>query len=157
MRIISPTGKVLNVSKVVPLAETVVNFNGKKNLFVEEAISLEVKPSALKLFVQTEQIGMAYPHIVVGNLTQEKREEIQQALLTEDCYDFSKMTYQKYRDELSFRPVPVIDGGISNPYYNEVCMSFDMPFGNNLMPNMFMPEEEEGEEDTPEEMKEDTE
>lgn len=148
MKIMSPSGKVLKVERIVPYAEAVVQLNGNENYYTEEAKDLSVNPTGLKFYIE-KPFGMCQdPYVYIGNLSQEMREEIQQAMLKEGAYNLSSFAYQ----EVSYgcfgvTSAPVIDGGISLPYYFESGLNFTMPLGCNVIPNVSAPSVDEKTED----------
>ncbi len=126
MRIISPTGKVCKVLKVEPYAEKKDIFNGKSQRITELAISLDVRPTGVKCFLECARNDFAEPFVYIGNLTPEKVQEILDALLKNGYYDFSRFEYQKKVN--AFGENIKIDGGVTLPYYQESdCALFGAP------------------------------
>ena len=132
MRVLSPTGKLQEVIRVVPFVEKQDAFNGRVIYNSEVARDLGVNPTGLRLYLQKEQNDFFIPTIYIGNLSTEKVQEILSTILKEEYYDFSQMQYQKV--SVPFCSDVTIDGGKSLPFFEEQgCDLFPAPFGNTIM------------------------
>lgn len=144
MRILSPTGKLLEIFRVEPYAEKKEVFNGKVHVNTEVAVNLRVCPTGIKLSLEREPNDFSIPSVYIGNLTPEKVQEILSALLKEGYYDFSRLSYQKV-ENFMFNNSMEIDGGVSLPYFQENISDNNIftPFGGSIS----YPASEEDEED----------
>ena len=133
MRIITPTGKLVKVSRVIPYAEKKDKFNGTIRKNAEVAIDMSVKPTGLKCFLKFQNNSVLESSLYVGNLYPEQVQEIIGALLKDGCFDFSRLKYQKVQNRLTDKQE--IDGGKSLPYYDECIVINEFPpfLGGQLM------------------------
>ncbi|MGN0483128.1 MAG: hypothetical protein ACI4HI_06230 [Lachnospiraceae bacterium] len=122
MRILSPSGKIYEVNKILPYVEKKEEFNEKTFINREEAANPSVQPSALKLFFQGDEDG-GIQMLYVGNMKPEKVREISLQLLRDGYYDFTVLEYQK-RNPLCDGNLK-IDQGKSKPYFDE-CIFDDV-------------------------------
>ena len=133
MNIITPTGSLIEVTKVEPIVEKRVQFNGSEVRLSK--IAKDSKQNITGFYITTEaddSVFCATTNILVANLKPSLAEEILQKLLSDSYYDFSALDYQLKPTGLGNF---VYDGGASKPYHLEglllnACspaMSFDFP------------------------------
>jgi hypothetical protein len=133
MKIITTKGELMKVGRVTAYAEAAVKINGgTKNIFA--------KPDHIKyatgLIFERESVnnnmvwGAVSNQFVIGNLSNEKLQEILTALCEKGYYDFSKLSYQSVK----VMEKAVIDGGLSLPYCSDHTM-IDFALVGNLTSN----------------------
>lgn len=133
MNIITPTGSLIEITKVEPIVEKRVQFNGSEVRLCQ--IAKDSKQNITGLYITTEaddSVFCASTNILVANLKPSLAEEILQKLLSGGYYDFSALDYQLKPTGLGNF---VYDEGASKPYHLEglllnTCspaMSFDFP------------------------------
>lgn len=134
MFIITPTGKLFEVSQAVPVVERYVKFNGSVRRLAETAKDFSANPNAIAMenahagLFDPSGIVPLVPNVFIGNLSAKKVKEILCSLLKDGYYDFSSLEYQKpqHVEEL------VWDEGKSLPYSNEYTPFF---VGGNFFDN----------------------
>jgi hypothetical protein len=133
MKIITTKGELMKVGRVTAYAEAAVSINGgTKNVYA--------KPDDIKyatgLIFERESVnnnivwGQVSNNFVIGNLDNEKLQEILTALCEKGYYDFSKLSYQSAK----VMEKAVIDGGLSLPYCSDHTM-IDFALVGNLTSN----------------------
>ncbi|MCM1217802.1 MAG: hypothetical protein NC548_25200 [Lachnospiraceae bacterium] len=98
MRIMTPSGVLRNVTRVLPICEIRLEFNGRSRRAVEISESMECEPTALGFEFQSKGDcdSCVYGNeLFIGNLKPEAVREILRKLLSDGSYDFSDMEYQK--------------------------------------------------------------
>ena len=115
--VLSPKGKLMQITEAVPVCERLLKFNGKRRLLMERAEKPETATAVALRIAQETHTPFANMgnELLVGNLPVGKAEEILKSLLTQGYFDFTELTYQevKYVSEISF------DQGKSQPYTTE--------------------------------------
>lgn len=95
MKIITPKGVIREVNKVVPVVEVRFKFNGQHRRFVETAEGMAEQPTALAFHYADNELGgfgySASMELFIGNLSSQQVIDIQQTLLKEGFFDFSRM------------------------------------------------------------------
>lgn len=133
MNIITPTGSLIEVTKVEPIVEKRVQFNGSEIRLCQIAKDSKQNITGLYLSgVADASVFCPSTNILVANLKPSLAEEILQNLLSDGYYDFSALDYQLKPTGLGNY---VYDTGASKPYHLEglllnACspaMSFDFP------------------------------
>lgn len=136
MRILTPTKKVVEITKVEPFTEARIQFNGKEARLCQITKNKELV-SGLYFSLSDNSMGMfASRDLVLGNLKREKADEIMQELLTQGYADLSDI---KYQENVEQDKLYVFDNGETLPYYvddNLGAISYspareDMPVGGN--------------------------
>ena len=133
MNIITPTGSLIEVTKVEPIVEKRVQFNGSEVRLCQ--IAKDLKQNITGLYITTEaddSVFCATTNILVANLKPSLAKEILQKLLSDSYYDFSALDYQLKPTGLGNF---VYDTGASKPYHLEGLLlntcsparSFDFP------------------------------
>ena len=123
MRVITPTGKLVKISKVIPYVEKYEYFNKRKQFASEPAADLTVNPTALKFEIETNDNVFLDAHIFVGNLSRNMILDIMNALLRDQYYDLSLMSYQDIKIyNLTASGVQL--GEEFKPYYQENGLLF---------------------------------
>lgn len=133
MNIITPTGTLIEVSKVEPIVEKRVQFNGSEVRLCQ--VAKDLKQTITGLYITSEadaSVFCASTNFLVANLKPSLAEEILRNLLSEGYYDFSTLDYQLKPTALGQY---VYDTGASKPYYIEGMLlnaynparSFDFP------------------------------
>lgn len=122
MRILSPTGKLLEIFRVEPYVEEKHKFNGLVHETVEVVRKLAFKPTGIKFYAVPSNSEKCFsnPNVYIGNLPANKVQEILDTMLKEGTYDFSKLDYQNKLGE--FMQNFTIDEGKSLPYYKEIVV-----------------------------------
>lgn len=165
-RILSPSGKVYEFEKAIPICEVTVNLNGEKHHVFEKAKNLKVNPTGILLKSTEPGGGLWSPianEVYVGNLPAPTVKVILSELTSQGYYDFTRMQYQ----QAEFLADVTIDEGASKPYTSDITnmigitCEFDSPvktqpvIANNFIiakvndaeHQDFMNEPEDGEED----------
>lgn len=133
MNIITPTGSLIEVTKVEPIVEKRVQFNGSEVRLCQIAKNLKQNITGLYLsVVADDSVFCPSTNILVANLKPILAEEILHNLLSDGHYDFSALDYQLKPTELGNY---VYDAGASKPYHLEGLLlsacspaeSFDFP------------------------------
>ena len=124
MRVITPTGKLVKISKVIPYVEKYEYFNKRKQFVSEVAADLTVNPTALKFEIETNDNNVFLDaSIFVGNLSRNMYLDIMDALLRDQYYDLSLMSYQDIKIyNLTASEVQL--GEEFKPYYQENGLLF---------------------------------
>lgn len=133
IKILTPTGSLIEVAKVEPIVEERVQFNGSEVRLCQ--IAKDSKQNITGLYITSEtddSVFCASTNILVANLKPSLAEEIMQKLLSDGYYDFSALDYQA---EPAGIKDYVYDTGVSKPYYVEglplhmysPARSFDFP------------------------------
>lgn len=131
MKILSPKGALLSVTKVEPLVEKRVSFNGSQLRLCQVAKDNYQLVTGVYLTVSSVDTPFMPANIIVGNLKPAVVNDIMNKLLVEGNYDFSQLSYQK---SVPFVDKYKYDEGKSLPYYtgtvimdgtNSVTMSVD--------------------------------
>lgn len=133
MKILTPTGSLIEVAKVEPIVEERVQFNGSEVRLCQ--VAKDSKQNITGLYITSEaddSVFCASTSILVANLKPSLAEEIMQKLLSGGYYDFSALDYQA-------KPAGIKDyvynAGVSKPYHLEGLLlnacspasSFDFP------------------------------
>lgn len=140
MRIITPTGKVVNVCKVEPYVEVGFQINGVCSRETRPAKNMSFKPTALNISIDTHVNPLMTQTVYIGNLPAEKVQQIIEDLCVSGFYDFTKMEYQQD----TYKKI-IIDNGVSRPYFIE-NMIVDLtanPIGSPVFLNDFTVDEED--------------
>lgn len=133
MNIITPTGSLIEITKVEPIVEKRVQFNGSEVRLCQIAKDLKQNITGLYLSgVADDSVFCPSTNILVANLKPSLTEEILQNLLSDGYYDFSALDYQLKPTGLGNY---VYDTGASKPYHLEGLLlnacspaeSFDFP------------------------------
>ena len=133
MKILTPTGSLIEVAKVEPIVEKRVQFNGSEVRLCQ--VAKDSKQNITGLYITSEaddSVFCASTNILVANLKPSLAKEIMQKLLSDGYYDFSALDYQAEPAGLKDY---VYDTGVSKPYYVEglplhmysPARSFDFP------------------------------
>lgn len=133
IKILTPTGSLIEVAKVEPIVEERVQFNGSEVRLCQ--IAKDSKQNITGLYITSEtddSVFCASTNILVANLKPSLAEEIMQKLLSDGYYDFSALDYQAEPAGLKDY---VYDTGVSKPYHLEGLLlnacsparSFDFP------------------------------
>lgn len=133
IKILTPTGSLIEVAKVEPIVEERVQFNGSEVRLCQIAKDLKQNITGLYLSgVADDSVFCPSTNILVANLKPSLTEEILQNLLSDGYYDFSALDYQLKPTGLGNY---VYDTGASKPYHLEGLLlnacspaeSFDFP------------------------------
>lgn len=116
MKILSPKGALLSVTKVEPLVEKRVSFNGSQLRLCQVAKDNYQLVTGVYLTVSSVDTPFMPANIIVGNLKPAVVNDIMNKLLVEGNYDFSQLSYQK---SVPFVDKYKYDEGKSLPYYTE--------------------------------------
>lgn len=99
IRIVLPSGMVASVENVKPITERIFNFNGKRRRLIEYASDMKKESNGVCISAKLEQgfgIGVCSNNIIVGNLPNEKVQEILKQIGEKGYYDFSQIDeYQR--------------------------------------------------------------
>lgn len=128
MVVITPTGKLVKVNKVLICVERKLEFNGKIAHLKEFATDLSCNPTGLKFYISDNKVNCwREDELYIGNLSTEKVKEILNTLLKDGSYNLSDMEYQKEKS-CNLKDL-VLDGGESLPYFEEDIHTnvFEMP------------------------------
>ena len=113
MKVVTTKGEIREVNSVIPFAEVKVKLNGDKRYLCEKA---EKKEYANGLLLSYENrngfCGGGSGDFLVGNLSNDKVQEILSSLTEKGYYDFSDMEFQQKKTLKKVK----IDGGKSLPY-----------------------------------------
>lgn len=109
MKILSPKGALLSVTKVEPLVEKRVSFNGSQLRLCQVAKDNYQLVTGVYLTVSSVDTPFMPANIIVGNLKPAVVNDIMNKLLVEGNYDFSQLSYQK--------SVPFVDKYKYDDYY----------------------------------------
>lgn len=125
IRVLGATGRLFEVSAVVPIVETVIAFNGKMEHRLEVAKNMDANPNGLLFLNDLENIGAGYWAVLngmeyIGNISTNEVREILACLLTEGFYNFSEWDYQM---EEELRKI-VLDNGNGRPYSSAITNSW---------------------------------
>lgn len=130
-----PNGTVNKVTKIVPIIEKFIVFNGKKR-FLSEAISCDnicEKPNGVKLYFtevvsgyNSNMFGNPETGVTIGNLKEEEVELISKSLLENGSFDLAGYEFQKF--DMNYMNY-VIDNGKSNPYFSNSVAFVGMASG----------------------------
>lgn len=144
MRIVTPTGKVVNVCKVEPYVEVGFQINGVYSRETRPAKNMSFKPTALNISIDNHVNVLMTQTVYIGNLPAEKVQQIIEELCVSGYYDFSKMKYQQ-----DIYNKTVIDNGVSRPYFieNMIINPADNPIGSPVFLNDFTADSEYNEDD----------
>lgn len=92
MRVISPRGELIKVSKVTAMCEADVTMNGKTKTIIE-ACEDGMRSTATGLLMQIAdnraESSIFANNIYIGNLEPSKLKEVMEELLTKDCCDLT--------------------------------------------------------------------
>lgn len=116
MKILSPKGALLSVTKVEPLVEKRVSFNGSQLRLCQVAKDNYQLVTGVYLTVSSVDTPFMPANIIVGNLKPAVVNDIMNKLLVEGNYDFSQLSYQK---SVPFVDKYKYDEGKSLSYYTE--------------------------------------
>lgn len=133
IKILTPTGSLIEVAKVEPIVEKRVQFNGSEVRLCQ--IAKDSKQNITGLYITSDVNDSVFcesTNILVANLKPSLAEEILQKLLSDGYYDFSALDYQA---EPAGIKDYVYDTGASKPYHLEGLLlnacsparSFDFP------------------------------
>lgn len=133
IKILTPTGSLIEVAKVEPIVEKRVQFNGSEVRLCQ--IAKDSKQNITGLYITSDVDDSVFcesTNILVANLKPSLAEEILQKLLSDGYYDFSALDYQA---EPAGIKDYVYDTGASKPYHLEGLLlnacsparSFDFP------------------------------
>ena len=140
MRVITPKGKLREISLVSPVVEMRNRFNGKVSRTVAFAESMEVNPTAIQLDYAGGPI-MGDRTLFVGNLKTETVRDIMHNLLEQGYFDFTSLDYQ-YKTSVDLERT-VFDNGKSKPYTSEFTHDTGCVLGgmgmNSMSPFNSMP------------------
>lgn len=123
IRIVLPSGMVASVESVKPITEKIFMFNGKRRRLVEYASDMKKESNGVSISVRAEQgfgFGVCGNNIIVGNLSNEKVQEILKQIGEKGYYDFSQ--FDEYQKIVSFDDLKI---GSDYPAYTSE--------GNNIM------------------------
>jgi hypothetical protein len=99
MRFINTKGEVLEANKVYTFTEAQITLNGVKKYIVEQAKDVKYVTGVVIHSEAGNNLFSCYQSdFVVGNLPNEKVQEIVHALGEKGYYDFSGMEYQKAKE-----------------------------------------------------------
>lgn len=133
IKILTPTGSLIEVAKVEPIVEKRVQFNGSEVRLCQ--IAKDSKQNITGLYITSDVDDSVFcesTNILVANLKPSLAEEILQKLLSDGYYDFSALDYQAKPAGIKDY---VYDTGASKPYHLEGLLlnacsparSFDFP------------------------------
>lgn len=101
LRAVLPSGAVISVNEVVPLAEKLVVFNGRRRRFTEDARDMKAEANGLRICRSAEP--QQFPSfgsnndVLIGNLRNGQVQEIIRQFAEKGYYDFSQLEYQKVK------------------------------------------------------------
>lgn len=97
LRVMLPSGTVASVDYVKPVAEKILNFNGRRRRLIEYASDMKKEANGVCIFLKYGQnFGITNDSVIVGNLTNEQVQEILRQIGETGYYDFSQLgEYQK--------------------------------------------------------------
>lgn len=102
LRVMLPSGTVASVDYVKPVVEKIFIFNGKRRRLIEYASDMKKGANGVCISVKSERgfgIGACNNNIIVGNLPNEKVQEILKQIGEKGYYDFNQIgEYQKIRE-----------------------------------------------------------
>lgn len=135
IRIVLPSGMVASVESVKPITEKIFMFNGKRRRLVEYASDMKKESNGVSISVRAEQgfgFGVCGNSIIVGNLPNEKVQDILKQIGEKGYYDFSQ--FDEYQNIVKFEDLKI---GTDYPAYtsegNNIMLSAVLnsdPFGN---------------------------
>ncbi len=135
MRVVLPSGTVVSVEYVKPVVEKIFNFNGKRRRLIEYASDMKQEANGICISARSEQgfgIGTCNNNIIVGNLPNEKVQEIIRQVSEKGYYNFSELS--EYQKITRFEDLKI--GSEYPPYTSEggiIMLSAGLnsdPFGN---------------------------
>lgn len=92
LRVMLPSGAVVSVDYVKPIVENIFNFNGKRRRLIEYARDMKKGANGVSIFLKYEQnFGITSDSVIVGNLANEKVQEILRQIGETGYYDFSQI------------------------------------------------------------------
>ena len=118
MKVVTTKGEIREVNSVIPFAEVKVKLNGDKRYLCEKAEKKEYANGLLLSYENRNGFcggGLDLGDFLVGNLGNDKVQEILSSLTEKGYYDFSDMEFQKKK---ALKKVK-IDGGKSLPYSSD--------------------------------------
>lgn len=129
IRILLPSGHLIETEHIAPLIEKVVEMNNDKRRLVEVAKNLDVEPNAVIIRINSKACMhdgsklQMLEDVVVGNLKPAKVKEIVREAVNQGYYDFTTLKYQ----DAQFVGDIVLDNGESLPYASDISVG-SFPF-----------------------------
>lgn len=119
IKIMTPNRSVIGVTKVEPVVEKRLHFNGSDIRLCEVAKGTRQKITGLYLTADEKNLfPFASGNLLVCNLKPDLAESILRELLSVGYWDFSSLDYQTLEDPTKRYKY---DGGASKPYYVDDC------------------------------------
>lgn len=124
-----PNGTINEVSKITPIIEKCIIFNGSKRILSEPVtvLNLKERPNAMKIYLKEssnmfEQVPFGNSNCwTIGNLKPTQVDDILKHLLEKGQFDFTVFEFQ----EIDYQTANYIfDDGLSKPYFTTMT-SFD--------------------------------
>lgn len=160
MRVVLPSGAVVSVEYIKPITEKIFNFNGKRRRLIEYASDMKKEANGVCISAKLEQgfgIGVCSNNIIVGNLPNEKVQEILKQIGEKGYYDFSQFNeFQKiarfedlkigrdYPPYTSERGIIALSAGLDNNPFGNCNFSFNnQTFGVGTSQDIFSSSEGE--------------
>lgn len=111
LRVILPTGRMVNVDEVRLLCEGTMYVGGRRVSMVNEPIDTSYQPSVIKLFLSKPNPFESDTYFI-GNMPSTILNQVVDELLTKGYYNFSRFTYQEVDNITDI----VMDGGKTAMY-----------------------------------------
>lgn len=129
IRILLPSGHLVETEHIAPLIEKVVEINGERRRLVEVARKFDKVSNALiirvsaRAYVNDDSMVRIIEDVVIGNLKPAKVKEIVREAVSQGYYDFTTLIYQ----DAKFVSNIVFDNGESLPYATDITIG-SFPF-----------------------------
>lgn len=128
MRVIVPSGKIVEIFRITPVCEGKVRVNGHSKFFFEVAKSLDSNPTGIAV-----EGNFAEPILYIGNLSSGMVDSIITAVMSLGYYDLSTFKYQRQTDLQKV----VLDDGRSGAYTSEFTKGLDGLVRAAVIPQLY--------------------
>ena len=128
MRVIVPSGKIVEIFRITPVCEGKVRVNGHSKFFFETAKSLDSKPTGIAV-----EGNFAEPILYIGNLSSGMVDSIITAVMSLGYSDLSTFKYQGQPDLQKV----VLDDGRSGAYTSEFTKGLDGLVRAAVIPQLY--------------------
>lgn len=141
LRVMLPSGAVVSVDYVKPIVENIFNFNGKRRRLIEYARDMKKGANGVCIFLKYEQnFGITSDSVIVGNLANEKVQEILRQIGEKGYYDFSQIrefqNVEKLEDLKIGSEYPAYTSENKNNIFLTAGLPYS-PFGNSFNTPIF--------------------
>lgn len=99
LKAVLPSGAIVSVSKVTPIMEQIIRFNGTKRRFsgIVEDMRYDANGVLLHVITNSEEYKEYSDDVVIGNLRKDQVQEIIKEIMESGYYNFSQFSYQNIK------------------------------------------------------------